>query len=378
MGRLFWKFFLAFLLAQLLAGIALFLAVAWLVEPRQPPPMPDTWSMEAPPAFPVRRPEPPHGPPPEAPGFGPPPHRGPPPPYLPMIAILLGCLAASGLLAWYFAKPVRSLQWALGAVAEGRLETRIQSRMGRRRDEIADLGRHFDRMARELQRLVESQRQLLYDVSHELRSPLARLQAAIGLARQDPARIEITFDRIERESARLATLVDELLTLARLEAAGHDETPRVRLDLVELIAGIAEDACFEARSTGRDLVFQGSGEFLVMGRVEQLHRAFENVLRNAVKYTHPGSVVDITLEQVGSGELCVRVRDHGPGVPADELEAIFQPFHRGHQGMMADGFGLGLAIAQRAIQAHQGTIRALLPERGGLCVEIRLPLCRIS
>ena len=181
-----------------------------------------------------------------------------------MLAILLGCLAASALLAWYFAKPVRNLRWAMGAVAEGRLETRIQSRMGRRRDEIADLGRDFDRMALELQRLVESQRQLLHDVSHELRSPLARLQAAIGLARQDPRQIEMTFDRIECESARLAALVGELLTLARLES-GRDETPARPLDLVELLADIAEDARFEARSNDGIYIFQAVASGLSWG-----------------------------------------------------------------------------------------------------------------
>jgi two-component system OmpR family sensor kinase len=378
MGRLFWKFLLAFLLAQGLAALALFLAIGLFNESWEPPPPPppaisNAWQANNDARGLPWRPGPP-GPPPWTPGFAPPPPPGPPPPpYLPLLAILIGCLAASALLAWYFAKPVRTLRWALGAVAEGRLETRIQSLMGRRRDEIADLGRDFDRMALELQRLVESQRQLLHDVSHELRSPLARLQAAIGLARQDPAQIEMTFDRIECESARLATLVGELLTLARLES-GRDKTPKVALDLVELLADIAEDARFEARSNGRDLHFSGSGEWFVMGRVESLHRAFENVLRNAVKYTRQGSTVEVALEGRTSGLVCVSVRDRGPGVVARELETIFQPFHRGHQGASTEGFGLGLAIARRVIQSHQGTILASLPEGGGLRVEICLPL----
>ncbi|WP_295406422.1 histidine kinase dimerization/phospho-acceptor domain-containing protein [uncultured Thiocystis sp.] len=278
MGRLFWKFFLAFLLAQGLAALALFLTIgvfgdSWEQPP--PPAMSHVWQADNDAMnFPWGRGSPASLP--WTPGFAPPPPPGPPPPYLPMLAILLGCLAASALLAWYFAKPVRNLRWALGAVAEGRLETRIQSRMGRRRDEIADLGRDFDRMALELQCLVEAQRQLLHDVSHELRSPLARLQAAIRLARQDPTQTEITFDRIECESARLGTLVSEILTLARLES-GCDETPTMSLDLVELLADIAEDARFEACSNGRDLRFSGSGEWFVLGRVEPLHRVFENV-----------------------------------------------------------------------------------------------------
>lgn len=245
--------------------------------------------------------------------------------------------------------------------------------MGGRHDEIAELGRDFDRMAGELQRLVESQRQLLHDVSHELRSPLARLEAAIGLARQDPAKLEVTFDRIERESARLATLVGEILTLARLES-GRNETPAERLDLVELVSGVAEDARFEARSLGRDLAFGGDlSAFTVRGRAEQLHRAFENVLRNAVKYTAPGSRVEVLLARPVPEILAISVRDHGPGVAPDELERLFQPFFRARQGSGTGGFGLGLAIARRAVQAHQGRIQATLPPGGGLCVEIRLP-----
>jgi two-component system, OmpR family, sensor kinase len=261
---------------------------------------------------------------------------------------------------------------ALGAVAQGRLDTRPQSRMDGWRDEIADLGQDFDRMAQELQRLVDSQRQLLHDVSHELRSPLARLQAAIGLARQYPARTEQTFDRIERESARLATLVDELLTLARLES-GRGETPMISIDLVELIASIAEDARFETRASGRDLHFDSCEEYRVMGRAEQLHRAFENVRRNAVKYTGHGTAVEVGLERRADGQLWVRVRDYGPGVPEHQLETIFLPFYRRRHDLM-EGFGLGLAIVRRAIEAHQCRIRASLPEMGeGLCIDICLP-----
>ena len=131
-------------------------------------------------------------------------------------------LAVSAILAWYLTRPIRSLRWAFDAAASGRLDTRVRPRMGRRRDEIADLGRDFDRMVERLQALVGSQRRLLHDVSHELRSPLARLQAAIGLLRQDPARLEPSLERIEREAVRLDELVGEVLALARLEAGMAD------------------------------------------------------------------------------------------------------------------------------------------------------------
>ena len=161
-----------------------------------------------------------------------------------MLPISIGILASLGfsaLLAWYLAKPIRHLRGAFDAAAAGKLDTRIGPRMGRRRDEIADLGRDFDRMAHQLQILLGSQRRLLHDVSHELRSPLARLQAAIGLARQQPEKLDASLDRIERESGRLDELVGELLTLSRLEA-GMSGAADEEVDLVELVAGIADDA----------------------------------------------------------------------------------------------------------------------------------------
>lgn len=297
---------------------------------------------------------------------------GPPPPLLPIMAALLGSLAASALLAWYFSKPVRNLRWALGAIAEGKLDTRVQPLMGGRRDEIADLGRDFDQMAQKLHQLIASQRRLLHDVSHELRSPLARLQAAVGLARQDPAKAAATFDRIEREIARLDKLVGEVLTLSRLEG-GTGEESKTRVDVIELVAGIADDAQFEARANGRDLNFAGNGEFVIDGRAELLHRAFENVLRNAVKFTRPGTSVEVTAEQSVAGQLRLGICDQGPGVPTNELDAIFEPFHRCAGSVSADGFGLGLAIARRAIETHGGTIRAANRAEGGLCLEIVLP-----
>lgn len=398
MGRLFWKIFFAFVLAQTLSGVALFTGLSiWGEHWRHgPPPGPDDRSFEAwlesiGEADPKTRaaeiaeasraaesaPPWPGGsagaPPPPGPGFpdGPPPGP-PPPPYLPALAILIGCLVGSAALAWYFAKPVHRLRRALQGVAAGRLDTRVLPDDLGWRDEISDLGQDFDRMARELQRLVESQRQLLHDVSHELRSPLARLQAAIGLARQDPSRVELTFDRIERESARLATLVGEILTLARLES-GSGDAQKGPVDLEELVATVAEDAQFEARSIGKDLRLESGSRARVMGRSEQLHRALENILRNAVKFTAPNTCVEVSLE-AAEAQAKVLVRDHGPGVPTSQLEVIFQPFVRSSQSREEDGFGLGLAIAQRAIQANDGSIALSLPEGGGLCVEILLPL----
>jgi signal transduction histidine kinase len=367
MGRLFWKFFFAFLAALLIAGVGVGFAVS-LFHERQfdpgnefrddRPPAPGRWDEARPP-------------PPQFEGRPPPPPRGLPPPVLPILAALLASLVASALLAWYFSRPIRHLRWALGEIAEGRFDTRVQQLMDGRRDELADLGREVDRMAQKLDALVSTQRRLLHDVSHELRSPLARIQAAIGLGRQDAAKAEATMERVERETLRLDALVGQLLTLARLDAGTGGE-PVVALDVVELLADIAQDARFEARAASRDLEFAGDVGFVIQGRDEILHRAFENVLRNAVKYTAPGTTVTVTAELPTTERLCVSVCDRGPGVPPSQLAAIFEPFHR-----LADndhnGFGLGLAIARRAIEAHGGTIRAENRPDGGLCIVIELP-----
>lgn len=305
-------------------------------------------------------------------GFGP---RHPPEPpglWAPVTVGLVASIFFSALLAWYLSKPIRNLRWAFGAVAEGKLETRVRPLMGARRDEIADLGGDFDRMAQQLQNLIGTQRRLLHDVSHELRSPLARLQAAIGLMRQDPSRLEASIERIERETGRVDELVGQLLTLARLEAGSHDLREE-QVDLVDLAAAIADDAGFEAESLGRCLQFDGHGEGLATVRVEQIQRAFDNVIRNALKFTPEGSCVDVQAA-AGEGGFVLRVEDRGPGVAEADLEAIFEPFHRGGNGHTTGGFGLGLAIARRAVEAHGGRIHATNRAGGGLCVEIFLPL----
>lgn len=301
-----------------------------------------------------------------------PPHHEPPPPVLPITMGLLASLAFSAALAWYVAKPIRNLRGAFRAVTEGRLDTRVQSSMGGRSDELADLGRDFDRMAQQLQTHIAAQKRLLHDVSHELRSPLARLHAAIGLARQNPARLDQTLERIERESIRLDELVGEVLTLSRLEA-GTPGAPAEAIDLMEMVASIADDAGFEAEANGRNVHFTGAGEVLATVRGELLYRAVENVIRNAAKYTAPGSTVEVRASQnATTGVFEVVVSDRGSGVPESDLEAIFEPFYRADSN--TTGYGLGLAIAQRAVAFHGGQVRARNRPEGGLEVTITLPL----
>jgi two-component system, OmpR family, sensor kinase len=307
-------------------------------------------------------------------GPGPGGRRGaaPPPQWLLFAIGAVASLAVSALLAWYLAQPIRSLRWALRSAAGGRLDTRVRPLMKGRRDEIADLGEEFDQMAQQLQKLVGAQGRLLHDVSHELRSPLARLQAAAGLLRQDPRRLEASLERIEREVGRLDTLVGEVLTLARLEGGTLSGVTEA-VDMADLVANIAADARFEAQAAGREVELSSVDHAPVRGQAELLHRAVENVVRNAVKYTAEGSTVEIALTKAAKRALLL-VCDHGPGIAPDELERVFEPFYRARGDTSARGIGLGLAIAQRAIAAHGGTIRAANAPRGGLRVEIELPL----
>ncbi len=303
------------------------------------------------------------------------------PPVLIATIGLLASLAFSALLAWSLTKPIRHLRRAAAAIAEGRLETRVATLIGRRADELGELGRDFDQMAQQLQQLIASQRRLLHDVSHELRSPLARLQAAVGLARQNPERTASMLERIERDAIRLDGLVGELLALARLEA-GNALPPLESVDLVELVAAIVDDARFEARASGRDVAFSSGDAATATVRAELLHRAFENVIRNAIRYTREASAVEVRARVrgrpgAGAGTFVLEVADRGPGVPAADLDAIFEPFYRARNGEAGHGFGLGLAIARRAITAHGGRIAAANREGGGLVVEIEVPLGRV-
>jgi two-component system OmpR family sensor kinase len=292
-----------------------------------------------------------------------------PPFWFPILATALISTLFGGIMAWYVSKPIRTLQWALQRLAAGQLDTRVKAQMGRRRDELAELGADFDRMAQRMQVLVGAQQRLLHDVSHELRSPLARMQAAIGVARQQPERILAMQERVERESIRLDALVGELLTLARLEADAA-QAPHERIDVVDLLAEVCDDARFEARAANRELVFTTNGGYVADVIGELLYRAFENVVRNAVKFTHEGTVVSV-LAEVSSAGLVVTVSDQGPGVPQEAHLRMFEPFQRvGDAGV--DGFGLGLTIAKRAIETHGGRIEAQAASGGGLSVRISL------
>ena len=375
MGRLFWKFFAVFMLAQVatIAGVS---TAIWLRHRDAPEHQEFAHGPPPPPAAAPGRESFPDRPPLPPPGKGGAPTRSVFP-IEPLAGGLLASLAFAALLAWYVSKPIRSLREAFDAAAKGQLDARVGDTMGRRRDELADLGRAFDRTAARLKALVEGQRRLLHDVSHELRSPLARLQAAVGLARQQPEDLGASMDRIEREAARMDKLIDELLTLSRVET-GMTSVMDDGVELAELLREVVEDAVFEQNAGTTPVSFETDvalpDDVGIRGNAEMLHRAVENVVRNAVRHTRPGGRIRIACRRdAARGEIELTIADEGPGVPEAELESIFAPFFRGASAGGTRGHGLGLAIARRVIEAHGGRIRAANSPAGGLVVTLRLP-----
>ncbi|WP_336332576.1 HAMP domain-containing sensor histidine kinase [Pseudomonas putida] len=280
------------------------------------------------------------------------------------------------LCSLYLTRPLAWLREAMGQVAQGRFDVRVKPRLGKRRDEIVELAEDCDRMAGQLKALVQAQQNLLHDISHELRSPLTRMHAAIGLMRQQPDRHDM-LERVERESRRMDELIEQLLTLARAQSR-QGNSDFATLDVLELLAQIVEDARFEAGVKHCQVCLQAQGAFLVHGHEELLYRAFENIIRNAVRYTAAGTEVLVEAALAPGGQwLQVSVSDHGPGVDPARLQRIFEPFDRGTDSN-GDGFGLGLAIAQRAIALHGGSITALAAAGGGLRVRIELPQANLA
>lgn len=341
LGRLFWKLLFALAVSMALAIIGTI--VLFALTGHQPPP-PDDMLMLG------------------------------PVPLVPVASGAVAVLLISLLLAWHLSHPVRHLRWAMARFAAGHLDTRVGPKMSGRRDEIADLASDFDRMAAQIEQLVLARRTLLHDVSHELRSPLTRLQAAIGLLRQDPAQGAVLIDRIERESERLEALIEQLLTFHRLDA-GPGEAPAQRVDVVELLQAIADDADFEARASQRALHLVAPEHFVTTAHGELLYRAFENVIRNALKFSPPGSEIEVAARIADGGNtLVTTVGDRGPGVPEQMLQAIFEPFTRVEGSESVRGTGLGLAIARRAMLLHGGEIEAAHRRGGGLVVTLVLPM----
>jgi two-component system sensor histidine kinase CpxA len=278
------------------------------------------------------------------------------------------------LLALYQTSPVKKLQSTVKAFAEGNREARVSPQFGNRGDELANLGREFDHMAERIEGLISSQKRLLADISHELRSPLARLTVALELARKwADGRAVTALDRIEQETERVNQLVGQLLTLTKLES-GAERVPPEIVVLEDLVHQVIDDADYEAKPLHKSVKSEELEHCRVRGSVDLLRSAVENVVRNAVRYTNEGTSVDVSLRW-HMDTAVLSVRDHGPGVPEAELQHIFEPFYRVSEARdrASGGVGLGLSIADRTVKLHGGTIRAE-NARDGLVVTIELPL----
>ena len=299
-----------------------------------------------------------------------------------LLAILTSGLVCF-LLARYVTAPVVRLRAATQRLAEGDLTARAGSLRTGRRDELAELVRDFDSMAERMESLINAQSRLLNDISHELRSPLARLNVALGLARQRTGPEAVaTLDRIESEANRLNELIGRLLTLARLEGGdGSSDKVRVRLD--ELLRDVVDDARFEAQGRNCRVVGPLIEPCEVSGNPTLLRSAIENVVRNALRYTGEGTEVEVRLEcgdAVDARNAIIRVMDSGPGVPEEALDKMFRPFYRiaDARERQTGGVGLGLSITERAVRLHGGSVKAMNRPGGGLVVEIHLPAVKVT
>jgi signal transduction histidine kinase len=300
-----------------------------------------------------------------------------------VIAVLLTAGVFCYLLARYLSSPVVKLRAATQQLAAGDLSARVGAAHNRRRDELADLGRDFDVMAERIESLMASQQRLLHDISHELRSPLARLKIALELARQsDGPEAAWALGRIEREADRLNDLIGQLLTLARLDSSSQ-KTDNDSVDLKRLVDEIVLDADFEARNYNRSVEVIANQDCLIAGNEQLLRSAIENVIRNAVSYTAEGTAVEVSLrcqDTYDGARAVISVLDKGRGVPQAVLADIFRPFYRvgDARDRQSGGIGLGLSISHRAVQAHGGTVTASNAPAGGLLVEIHLPISQTS
>ncbi|MFA6040966.1 MAG: ATP-binding protein [Methylophilus sp.] len=293
-------------------------------------------------------------------------------PIIPLIVGIFVSLFFSVILAWNFLKPINALRKAFGEVEKGNLDVTVAKEMTARNDEISDLGFGFDRMVHQINQLIQGQTRLLHHVSHELRSPLARLQIALGLAKQGSTSIETTLDRIELEVSRMDKLIGDVLDLSKLDS-GIKKISKEKISVDELLAEIVDDARYEAKVKRITINKNCASHFEVFANLELIHRAIENIVRNAIKYNVEGGTVEITCSAKSNQLLSISVCDQGFGVNEAEINDLFKPFFKGQSGEKAEGYGLGLAIAKQIIEAHGGEIYAK-NQQVGLCVEIVLPL----
>jgi two-component system sensor histidine kinase CpxA len=296
------------------------------------------------------------------------------------LVVFAFALGISGLVCWwlahYISKPLERLQSSARSLAAGNLDERVGGEFSSRRDELGVLARDFDAMADHIRTLIASREDLLRAMSHELRSPLARLRVASGLARRPQADIVKQLDRIELEAERLDTLIGQMLQLSQLRSY-KPTLPLEPIDVTTLVNEVVDDARLEASAVDKNVDWTPGESLWLNGDHDLMRSAIENVLRNAVRFTKPGSAVAVSLTREHHDAL-ISIEDHGPGVPEAELARIFEPFYRVAESRDRDsgGTGIGLAITARVVFLYKGQVSAHNAATGGLRVEIRLPLRR--
>ncbi|MDX3773211.1 ATP-binding protein [Chromatiaceae bacterium AAb-1] len=290
--------------------------------------------------------------------------------FLLLFTVLISA-AASFILAISISRPLRELLHQNLQFADGKLDSRI-SKLTRRRDELGLLGHSFNTMAERISALLTNQQRLLRDISHELRSPLARAHLALGLTERQQNLEQLP--RLKQELERLDAMLDELLTYSKLDAGQYTLNLQT-FDLSELLSEVLAVNQVEADAKQQQLILTAPDYCQISADSRLLARAIENILRNAIKYGPPNSTIQCDLT-VNGQQAILKICDQGPGIPAAQLDAIFEPFYRisDSRNNKTGGTGLGLAIVAQVIRQHQGTVQASNEKAGGLCIELRLPL----
>jgi signal transduction histidine kinase len=302
-----------------------------------------------------------------------------------LFRLFITLIISGGVCYWlarYLTSPVIKLRDATRRFAGGELTVRIGKSTGKWKDELSELADDFDSMAERIESLLTQQRQLIRDISHELRSPLARLVIAVELVRRQTGKEAITaLDRIEKEAMLLNEMIGQVLAITRFES-DLEAVQMAPVDLSELLKEITDDANFEANARHCTVQLTEGALCIVSGNEEWLRRAVENVVRNAVRYTHVDTTVDIGLDQISDNSIPyaeISIRDHGIGVPEANLPHLFRPFYRvsNARERQTGGAGLGLAITERVVKLHNGFIMASNVPDSGLIVVIRLPMAPV-
>ncbi|MDT8377044.1 MAG: ATP-binding protein [Mariprofundaceae bacterium] len=287
-----------------------------------------------------------------------------------LVVTALICL----LFAYLLVRPIRQIEQMARSFGEGDLS--VRSALGKRRDEVGDLAREFDEMADRIESMMQAQQRLLRDVSHELRSPLARLQVALELARKQSGKEAVTqLDRIGREARQIDAMIGDMLALVRLES-GEAGQPEACVELSELVESVVADANFEFADQHKQIRILESVPAIVKGDASLIHSAIENVVRNAMKYTPVDTTVDVFVKHSMPEQVEIEVHDHGAGVPEESFSRLFDPFYRVGEARdrQSGGFGLGLSIVARVVRSHGGSVHAENGAGGGLRVRLVFPL----